>query len=124
MFSAFPSTTVYPVRKYQKRIFLNYAWAIPCFICLAIWVFCAVLSLVTYLFCRPHSLVRLPDLRALINQLSVGRPLVSAYDQSSFASDHLSTEEWVSTAGQEMIDLYQVTEAKGEFMIQKRRASV
>jgi hypothetical protein len=106
MISASASTPVYQVRGNRRRIFLNYFWAIPAFICLEIWILCAALSFVIYLFPRTHSLVRLPALRDLINRLSVGRPLVSAYHQLSPTNDLLSTKEWVSTAGQQMVDLY------------------
>jgi len=112
--SAFPSAPVYQVQSNRRRIFFNYAWAFPGIICMAIWVFRAVLSLAIYLFPGPHSLARLSALRDLINRLSVGRPLVSAYHQSSPTNGYLSTKEWVSTAGQRTIDLYPATSVPGD----------
>ncbi len=79
-------------------------------VCLVIWIFFAAVSFAMYLLPMSHPLVRLPALRGLINRLSVGRTLVAAIDQIGTPNNRLSTERWISIAGQQSIDLFPVKE--------------
>ncbi|ERF68133.1 hypothetical protein EPUS_08199 [Endocarpon pusillum Z07020] len=104
LLSAFPNAQFHQVRSNKRRIFFDYAWAVPALICAAIWILCAVLCLLLCLFPKSRSRMRLSRLRVLINQLSVGRALVVA-EKSNAVDFRGSTKEWLAAAGRKMIYL-------------------
>jgi len=95
------------VQAYERQIRYNFRYAIPAIMFLTLWLF-AIIFLLCLVFLKKSKFA---DVRQLVNHTATGRA-VTTTAFPDMCEGHVSTKEWVRTAGKETIVVKYKTDGK------------